>query len=129
MVYWDIMTNKYKEVLEQKLVEITEELKAVGIHNPQNPSDWIAVPEELDAEEPDENLSADAVEAWNERTALVATLEKDYNGIISALARIEKDAFGTCEICGKQIEEKRLDANPISRTCIEHRENENTLEN
>lgn len=121
------MTTQYKNQLEEMLVKITEELKSVGIHNPDNASDWIAVPQDLDAEEPDLNLAADAVEAWNERTALVATLESRYNGIVSALARIENNTFGTCEVCTKAIEEKRLNANPIARTCIEHIEEENTL--
>lgn len=121
------MTNPYKEQLEEMLTAITEELQSVGVHNPQNPSDWIAVPAELDAEEPDLNLAADAVESWNERTALVATLESRYNGIVSALARIESDTFGTCEVCTKPIEEKRLNANPIARTCIAHIEEESQL--
>lgn len=121
------MTHTYKTRLEEMLKEITNELTSVGIHNPANPSDWIAVPEEMGGEETDENLSADRVEAWNERNALVATLESRYNGIVSALARIESNTFGVCEICGKEIEDKRLNANPISRTCIAHLEEESTL--
>lgn len=121
------MTNQYKARLEKMLAEITEELKSVGIHNPQNPSDWIAVPQDLDTEEPDDNLAADAVEAWNERAGLVATLESRYNGIIGALARVESGTFGNCEVCGNPIEEKRLNANPISRTCIAHIEEESQL--
>jgi len=117
----------YKPRLEEMLKEITEELKSVGIHNPNNPSDWIAVPQDLDAEEPDANLAADAVEAWNERTALVATLESRYNGIVSALARTQNNTFGKCEVCGVEIEGKRLDANPIARTCIAHIEEEGGL--
>lgn len=119
--------NQYKTRLEEMLETITEELKSVGIHNPENPSDWIAVPQDLDVEEPDDNLSADAVEAWNERTALVATLESRYNGIIGALARIKNNTFGNCEVCNNPIEEKRLEANPIARTCIAHIEEEGRL--
>ncbi len=121
------MNTQYKSRLQEMLKEITAELTSIGIHNPANPSDWIAVPENLDAEEPDENLSADRVEAWNERNALVATLESRYNSIVSALLRIEKKTFGVCEICGKQIEDARLNANPVSRTCIAHLEDEGTL--
>jgi len=121
------MQTPYKVRLEEMLVEITKELKSVGIHNPENPSDWIAVPEDLDVEEPDDNLSADAVEAWNERTALISTLEKDYNGILSALDRIEKSTFGICEVCKSSIEDARLNANPIARTCIAHLNEEDTL--
>lgn len=121
------MNDTYKIQLEEMLKKITSELQSIGIHNPENPSDWIAVPVDLDAEEPDLNLAADNVEAWNERTALVATLEPQYNGIIHALARIESGTFGTCEVCKNPIEEKRLSANPIARTCIMHREEESTL--
>ncbi|MFZ2253166.1 MAG: TraR/DksA C4-type zinc finger protein [Minisyncoccia bacterium] len=115
-------TQSYKVRLGEMLETITLDLKAVGIHNPQNASDWVAVPGELDTEEPDVNLAADAVEEWNERTALVATLEREYNNIVSALARIESNTFGNCEVCGEAIEENRLNANPTARTCIAHLE-------
>jgi len=114
--------STYKTKLDAMLAEITKELSLVGIHNPENPSDWIAVPENLDAEEPDLNLAADTVEAWNERNALVATFESQYNSLRSALARIEAGTFGVCEICKEAIEEKRLDASPTARTCMKHRE-------
>ncbi len=120
-------THVYKTALEELLGNITEELKTVGIHNPENPSDWIAVPEELDAEEPDLNLAADSVEEWNERSAIVATLETRYNNIMRALTRIEAGTFGVCEICGNEIEEKRLVVSPTARTCIAHVPEEDNL--
>ena len=119
--------QEYRARLEAMLVDITNELKTVGIHNPENPSDWIAVPEELDAEEPDLNLAADAVEAWEERNALVSVLDARYNGIIAALARIDAGTFGTCEICHAPIEEKRLMVSPTARTCIAHLEDESRI--
>lgn len=120
-------TQVYKTALEEMLKNIIDELKTIGIHNPNNPSDWIAVPEDLDAEEPDLNLAADSVEEWNERSGIVATLETRYNGIVSALARIEAGTFGMCEVCGKEIEEKRLAVSPTARTCMQHLEEESTL--
>ncbi len=117
----------YRVRLDTMLEEITKELQSVGIHNPENASDWVAVPADLDTEEPDENLAADAVESWNERSALVGTLETQYNGIMHARTRLEAGTFGTCEICNAPIEEKRLNANPIARTCILHLEDEATL--
>lgn len=119
--------QEYRARLEAMLVDITNELKTVGIHNPENPSDWIAVPEELDAEEPDLNLAADNVEAWNERSGIVATLEARYNGINSALARIDAGTFGICEICQAPIEEKRLAVSPTARTCMAHLEDESQI--
>ncbi len=120
-------TEKYRAQLDDMLRTITAELKEVGIHNPENPQDWIAVPEDLDAEEPDENLAADAVEEWDERRALVATLEGRYNAIVAALGRIQTGTFGTCEVCGTDIEAARLDVNPAARTCIADREKESSL--
>ena len=112
--------QKYETHLTEELASITSALQTIGIHNPENPSDWIAVPKDLDAEEPDLNLAADNVEDWNERNALVATLEPRYNDIVRALGKISAGTFGTCEVCNVAIEEKRLEVDPSARTCMAH---------
>lgn len=114
--------NAYKTRLEEMRAELTEELKTVGIHDPNNSADWVAVPTTDDTDDADTNLAADGIEDFNERIAIVADLETRYNNVTAALARIEAGTFGTCEICGEAIEEERLDANPAARTCIAHRE-------
>ena len=114
--------NAYKIRLEEMLVTLTEELQTIGIHDPKNPADWIAVPEHDDTNDADENLAADGVEEWNERAAIVAELETRYNNITGALLRIESGTFGICEICNAEIEPARLEVYPAARTCIEHRE-------
>jgi DnaK suppressor protein len=114
-------TNSYKVRLEEMLETITKELQSVGIHNPQNSNDWVAVPDtEGDSEDPDDNVTADNIEELNERTALVETLEPQYNDIVSALAKIDAGTYGSCEVCSTPIEEKRLDAFPTARTCMTH---------
>lgn len=120
-------THTYKTRLESALRELTVELRSVGIHNPQNPSDWVAVPEGVDANEPDVDIVADVVEDWGERQALVATLETDYNNILRALKKIENGTYGRCEICGGTIETDRLDANPEARTDKAHMNDEGSL--
>jgi RNA polymerase-binding transcription factor DksA len=117
----------YKTALATMLEAVTLELKDVGIHNPDNPSDWIAVPEDIDPNEPDINLAADAVEEWDERQALVATLERRYNDIRRALAKISDKNFGKCEICSLEIEADRLTVNPTARTCKLHMNDERSL--
>jgi len=117
----------YMKELEAELAELTRELTSIGIHNPENPSDWIAVPEGVDANQSDTDLLADVVEEWDERAALVATLERRYNDITRALAKITAGTFGTCEICGVPIETDRLDVNPSARTCKAHMNDEGTL--
>ncbi len=117
----------YMKELEAELAELTRELTSIGIHNPENPSDWIAVPEGVDANQSDTDLLADVVEEWDERAALVATLERRYNDITRALAKITAGTFGTCEICSAPIESDRLEVNPSARTCKAHMNDEGTL--
>ena len=117
----------YTKMLEAELKNLTEELKAVGIHNPNNPSDWIAVPEGVDANQSDSDLLADVVEEWDERQALVATLERQWNDINRALEKRANGTFGMCEIGNEPIETDRLDANPSARTCKAHMNDERTL--
>ncbi len=120
-------TQTYKAKLEVLLVNITEELKTVGIHNPDNPQDWIAVPEGVDANEADVDLVADVAEDWDERRGLVATLEVQYNNIQRALRKIEEGTYGACEVCGSEVEEDRLLVSPEARTDKAHMNDETTL--
>jgi DnaK suppressor protein len=38
--------------------------------------------------------------------------------VVSALQRIDAGSFGSCERCGDEISEKRLEALPFARHCI-----------
>ena len=109
------------------LAELETELKAIGIHNPKNPSDWIAVPEGTGGNEADLNDAADKAEEWGERRSTVAVLETRYNNLVRALKKIEEGTYGVCEISGEEIEPERLDANPAARTNKAHMNDESTL--
>lgn len=115
-----IDTTLMKERLAEDLEVLTTELKELGIHNPQNSKDWIAIPQDVEVFEADENVSADRVEDWEERNATINALEVSYNDLILALQKIEDGAYGICEIGGEEIEEERLLADPSARTCMEH---------
>lgn len=115
---YDIETQKEK--LTGMLRSVTDELKSLGIHNPEVPEDWIATPAEPIQTEADENVAADRVEEWDERRANLSILETQYNNIVRALKKIEAGTYGVCEICDQPIEEERLAAEPTARTCIAH---------
>lgn len=117
----------FTHILEKQLQDITKELQAIGIHNPQVKEDWIATPPAVDQHEPDSDLTADIAEEWEERAALVATLEHEYNDIVRALEKIKTETYGTCEICHAHIEEERLEALPTARTCTTHMAEEDLL--
>lgn len=121
-----IDTAPYKARLTQLLKEVTEEIQSIGIHNPDNPRDWEAIPDPI-TPEADPNDVADRTEEWDERRAIVAELETRYNNIVRALKKIEAGTYDTCEVCGKPIEEDRLNANPAARTDKAHLEEESNL--
>ena len=124
-----IDTEKYKAELSSMLSELTGELKALGIHNPEVDKDWIATPAEGSATTADLNEAADRVEDWDERRATLSALETRYNNIKLALKKIEEGKYGICEVSGEEIETERLDVNPAARTCKAHMDEESKLEN
>lgn len=109
-------TAKYKAQLEEMRTTLTEELKTLGIQNPEVPEDWQATPQGVDVAQADPNVGADRVEDWDTRRATIAQLETRYNNINRALGKIEAGTFGICEISGEEIEADRLEANPAART-------------
>ena len=52
--------------------------------------------------------------------SLLEQLEAEIGDLDAALRKIDEGIYGTCEICGKEIEPERLEAIPGTRTCVEH---------
>lgn len=118
-------TKYYEEKLEEELKLLEKELKTIGRINPDNPGDWEAVADvEMNVNSrADDNDNADNIEEFEERTAILKELEIRFNNVKKALKRIEAGQYGKCDVCGKEIEEKRLEANPAATTCVEHMKN------
>ena len=112
----------FKEKLETEFKTVEAELGTVARRNPENPSDWQALPPSNEGSHSDVNEQADVIEDFEENTAIVKQLEIQYNNIKAALERIENGTFGKCEINGEPIEPDRLEANPSARTCKTHKD-------
>ncbi|MCK9351342.1 MAG: TraR/DksA C4-type zinc finger protein [Candidatus Paceibacterota bacterium] len=111
----------YKELLTKEKTKLEEELRSVGRVNPENPNDWQGTPGNADnVDDADENSLADKFEQFEERSAVEGELEARLNEVKNSLLKIENGEFGICKICGKEIEDDRLDANPAAETCKEH---------
>jgi len=52
--------------------------------------------------------------------SLLEQLEAEIGDLDAALKKIDEGTYGTCEICGREIEPGRLEAMPGTRTCFEH---------
>lgn len=120
-------TTVYKARLEDLLQQVTKELEALGVRNPDNKDDWIATPQGGATAEADPNVGADRVEAWDENRAVLGELETRYTNIKRALGKIQDGTYGICEVSGGPIEPDRLDANPAARTCKAHIDEEKNL--
>lgn len=123
MVSYKYMTKdiqSYKSLLEEEKIRIESSLEDVGQKNPSNPEDWEGKAEDIDEERSDPTDTADNIEEYESNTAVVAELETRLENIDDALERIENGSFGMCRVCGGEIEDDRLTANPAAETCKEH---------
>ncbi len=55
-----------------------------------------------------------------ENRVLYDQLRRDLDDIDKALERMDEGTYGTCEVCGKDIGEARLEIMPSTRVCIDH---------
>ncbi len=114
--------KKIKDKLENERDILLEELRDMGKLNVET-GEWEATPEELNSPESDQNDMADRFEDFEARSSMIKTLAPRLNNILKALKGLNRESFGKCEVCKKDIEMSRLDANPAARTCKEHLEN------
>jgi DnaK suppressor protein len=109
-----IAENKKRLEEEKKVLE--SELASMGRIDTTT-GEWVAEPESQTSPEADENDLADRSEGYEERSGTTEVLNQRLGDIEKALENIENNTYGICQICGKKIEEDRLEANPAALTC------------
>ena len=110
-------TEIFKKKLEKELALLEKELSEVARKNGKN---WQGVETDMSPDKADDGEIANELENFAENIGLTNTLEIQYNNIKSALGKIVSGTYGICEVGGEEISNERLEANPSSRTCIEH---------
>lgn len=111
--------KKIKEKLEKERDELLEQMKNMGKLDKET-GEWETIPEELEFPESDDNDKADRFEDFEARSSMMKTLKPRLDNILKALKGLNRESFGKCEICKKDIEMTRLEANPAARTCKKH---------
>ena len=114
--------KKIKEKLEKERDMLLEELKDMGKYNSET-KEWEAIPQEQNFPQADQNDMADRFEDFEARSSMLKVLESRLDNIMQALKNLNKESFGKCEVCKKDIEMTRLEVNPAARTCKKHLEN------
>ncbi|MEK7088546.1 MAG: TraR/DksA C4-type zinc finger protein [Patescibacteria group bacterium] len=111
--------KKIKEKLEKERDILLEQIRDIGKLNPET-NEWEAIPEERDSRESDQNDMADRFEDFEARSVMIKALESRLNDILAALKGLNRESFGRCEMCKKDIEMDRMEVNPAARTCKKH---------
>lgn len=107
--------NMMKKRLEEKQAGLQANLGGLTEAHPQ-PVD----PVEANDGAPDvEEVAVDATELEQEQS-LAANEQALLTEVQAALKRIEDGTYGKCEVCGRPIPEKRLEAIPWARFDVEH---------
>ncbi|MBI3306033.1 hypothetical protein HYZ82_02765 [Candidatus Nomurabacteria bacterium] len=112
---------KIKDKLEKERDMLLEELQGMGKLNTDT-GEWEATPETQDFPESDQNDMADRFEDFEAKSSMIKTLAPRLNNILKAIKGLSKESFGKCEVCKKDIEMSRLEANPAAQTCKKHLE-------
>lgn len=112
-------TEHFKKRLEEEKARLESEMQTVGRRNLAVPNDWESLPEETNTAS-DLVDQADIVVNRENNAAVLSDLEVRYDTILAMLENIEKGTYGKCDVCGADITEERLEANPAAATCALH---------
>jgi len=109
----------FKNRLEETRKNVESQLSEVAKKSSHGENVYEAkFPEFGDTE--DENI--DEVTTFVDRLSIEENLETQLQEINLALEKTKNNKYGFCESCNKEIEEKRLEALPTARWCLECKE-------
>lgn len=119
----DALTESQREelrgALEAEKDSLEEELAGHG-RVLSSSGDWQGSSGVLVGEEADPTDAADQIEELITNVPFVEELEKRHRDVTDALEKMDRGAYGLCEVCNELIPYERLEANPAARTCVNH---------
>lgn len=112
--------EKKKAELKERLLAMKSRLEKelTNLARPTDvPGEYETKYEDIGSDKED---NATEVEQYIDNMAVEGNLETQLAAVNGALDRMEAGTYGTCSICGKDIQEGRLMANPAATECMEH---------
>lgn len=103
-----MLLNKEKDDLEKNLSRIARPVD-------KKEGDYETTFEEIGTDKDD---NATEVDQYTGNKSVETALEKQLQDALDALEKIEKGTYGICKKCKKEIDIKRLRANPSAGICI-----------
>lgn len=105
-----------REKLESQKNSLEKELENFAKKDDQPKGDWqTRYPNRENGTMEEE---ADEVQEYGNMLPVEYNLELKLKDVNSALEKIKKGKYGICEKCGKEIDERRLQACPEAKTCL-----------
>ncbi len=95
------------EQARQRLADLTHDFDAV-----------VAASRDTNADDEHDPEGATIAFERSQVSALVRQAEQRIEDVAAALQRVDAGTYDTCERCGQPIGAARLEARPVSRTCI-----------
>ena len=112
-----------KKILEAEQNELLLEIKKIGIADKYDPGGFVAKETNSNIDDvPDDADLASELENFGRNHAILVELETRLVNIEKALDAMKDGSYGKCQVCGGEIQEKRLLANAAATTCMEHAE-------
>lgn len=110
--------DRARELLTTELEELDDRAEFATESAAQPASGDLAANESGTTQHPADFASE--VTSRMESEGLVRTVELQRRRVADALARLEGGTYGRCEVCGREIDDERLEARPEVSTCREH---------
>ncbi len=109
------LIEKLKQTLEKGKFSLEKELESFAVKDKNIKGNWDA--KRINNEDTDMEEKADEAEEYDNLLSLEHSLELKLKDVNLALEKVGQGTYGTCEKCGKEIEEKRLLAFAEARLC------------
>lgn len=110
------LIEKLQQALEKGKLDLEKELESFAKEDKNVKGNWDT--KRINSEDTDMEEKADEAQEYDNLLSLEHSLELKLKDVNLALEKIEKGGYGTCEKCGKAIEEERLLAYPEARLCM-----------
>lgn len=110
--------KEIKAKLLKEKEEIEASLKSFAKPDPKLKGDFDTKFPDIAGQTTEKSESADEVEEYENKLHIEHILELRLRDINEALEKIDKNSYGICGKCGKEIPFERLQANPVAKTCI-----------
>ncbi|MEK7314257.1 MAG: RNA polymerase-binding protein DksA [Deltaproteobacteria bacterium] len=110
--------DQFKILLNSKLEQLLQDAEKTVIGMNRTDDEHFADPTDRAAHETDRNFTLRVKDRERKLTSKIR----------DALKRIDDGTYGVCEFCGEDITPKRLEARPVTTSCVKCKEEEEYME-